>query len=118
MSLASYQNEALKKRGLNQALNMRELSAAYSISYGKVRRMAFEHGFPMSHGIVFPTDFEKWMAKARRPRACASPQQSAAGTVRARGLRSGSPAALRRIAESLTSEGLLPEWPAGNGMYV
>lgn len=118
MSLEAYQSLALRKRELNQALNMRELSAAYSIAYGKVRRMALELDFPISHGIVFPKYFERWMAKARRPRVCANPQQSAVGKVRGRGLKSGSLAALRRIGESLLSEGSSPALRGGSGMYV
>lgn len=118
MTAEQYQSDARVKRGFNQAMNMRELAAAYGLAYGKVRRMALEADFPMSRGIVFPKDFERWLAKGRRPRAGAGPRQSGAGTFRGRGSRSGSPAASPRTAESRLSSNWLPALPAGSEMYV
>ena len=118
MTPEQYLADARVKRGFNQAMNMRELAAAYGIAYGKVRQMALEADFPMSRGIVFPKDFERWLAKGRRPRAGADPLQNVAGTFRGRGLRSGLPAASPRIAGSRLSADLSPALRAGSGTYV
>ena len=118
MTAVEYQSAARVKRGFNQAMNMREISAAYGIAYGKIRRMALEQDFPMSRGIVFPKDFERWLAKARRPRAGEGLRQSAAGKARGPRSRNGLPGALPRTEESRPFADLSRALRAGSGMYV
>lgn len=118
MTPAEYQDAARVKRAFNQAMNMREIAAAYGIAYGKVRRFSLEADFPMSRGIVFPKDFDRWLVKGRRPRAGGDLPQSAAGTSRELASRSGSPVALPRIEGSRLSASWSPALPAGSETYV
>jgi hypothetical protein len=118
MTREQYLADARVKRGFNQAMNMREISAAYGIAYGKVRRMALEQDFPMSRGIVFPKDFERWLAKGRRPRAGEGRRQSAAGTARERGSRNGSPVSLPRTEGSRLFSDLSHALRGGSETYA
>ena len=118
MTAEQYQADARVKRGFNQAMNMREISAAYGIAYGKIRRMALEQDFPMARGIVFPKDFERWLAKGRRPRGGVGLPQNAAGKARGPRSRNGSPAALPRTEESRPFADLSHALLSGSGMYV
>lgn len=56
----SYEQDCLKKRHANQALNMKSLAAAYGYAYGKVRSMSLMPGFPMVAGRIIPSDFDRW----------------------------------------------------------
>lgn len=118
MTSAEYLEAARVKRGFNQPMNMRELAAAYGMAYGKIRTLALSEDFPMAHGVVFPKDFERWLVKARRPRAGADLRQSAADTSRGPGSRSGLPAASPRSAGSRLSLNLSPSLRGGSETYV
>ena len=118
MTGEQYQADARVKRTFNQAMNMREISAAYGIAYGKVRRMALEQDFPMSRGIVFPKDFERWLAKGRRPRAGEGLQRNGAGKARGPRSRNDLPGALPRTAESQLFADLSHALRGANGTYV
>ena len=118
MTSAEDLEAARVKRGFNQPMNMRELAAAYGMAYGKIRNLALSEDFPMAHGVVFPKDFERWLAKARRPRAGADLPQSAAGTSRVLVSRNGLPAASPRSAGSRLSLNLSPSLRGGSETYV
>lgn len=119
MTAAEYQDAARVKRAFNQAMNMRELSAAYGMAYSKIRRLSLQENFPMSHGVVFPKLFDKWMAGgARRSRAGASPRRSGVDKARVPAWTSDSPASWPRIGGSLPCAGSLPASPEGSGRYV
>ena len=118
MTPEQYLEAARVKRGFNQPMNMRELAAAYGMAYGKIRGLALSEDFPMAHGVVFPKDFERWLAKARRPRAGAGPRQSAADTSRGLGSRNGSPSASPHSVGSRLSLNLSPSLRAGSETYV
>jgi len=118
MTGEQYQADARVKRTFNQAMNMREISAAYGIAYGKVRRMALEQDFPMSRGIVFPKDFERWLAKGRRPRAGEGLQRNGAGKARGPRSRNDLPAASPRTAESRLFADLSHALRGANETYV
>jgi hypothetical protein len=116
MTAEAYLATARVKRGFNQPLNMRQLAAAYGIAYGKVRRMTLEPGFPMSHGLVFPDAFEKWMKQSgQRQRAGAGLPQNGAGKARVPGSRNGLPIASPRSAVRRLVEGWSPVSSGGNG---
>ncbi len=118
MTSAEYFEAARVKRGFNQPMNMRELAAAYGMAYGKIRSLALSEDFPMAHGVVFPKDFERWLAKARRPRAGANPLQNAADTSRGLGSRNGSPGASPRSGGSRLSLNLSPSLRGGSETYA
>lgn len=56
----SYEQDCLRKRQANQALNMKSLAVAYGYAYGKVRMMSLMAGFPMVAGRIIPSDFDRW----------------------------------------------------------
>lgn len=118
MTPEKYLEAARVKRGFNQPMNMRELAAAYGMAYGKIRSLALSEDFPMAHGVVFPKDFERWLAKARRPRAGADPRQNAADTSHALGSRNGSPGASPRSVGSRLSLNLSPSLRGGSETYA
>lgn len=119
MTAAEYLSAALTKRGFNQALNLRELSAAYGMAYSKIRRLSLAEDFPISHGVVFPKSFDKWMAAgSRRSRVSVGPRRSAAGKVRVPAWTSDSPASWPRSAPLQPSAGWSPALPEGSGKYA
>ena len=118
MTPEQYQSDARAKRGFNQPMNLRELAAAYGIAYGKIRRLVLEPDFPITHGLVFPDAFEKWMKQAgRRQRAAANPPQNGAGKVRAPVSTNGLPGALPQIGARRLSAGWSPVSSARSGKY-
>lgn len=118
MTAEQYLSDARVKRGFNQPMNLRELAAAYGIAYGKIRRLALEQDFPISHGLVFPQAFERWMVpSARRPRVAANPPQNGAGKVRGPASRNGSPGASPRIGARRLCAGWSPVSCAGSETY-
>lgn len=108
MTAEAYLATARVKRGFNQPMNLRELAAAYGISYNRARQLSFQSGFPMVRGLVFPEAFEKWMAAGPRSQRAADLPPSGAGTAHAPARRSGSRVAWQRIEQSLHAAGLLP----------
>ena len=108
MTPEEYVGAARAKRGLNELMNLRELSAAYGIAYNRARQLSFQPGFPLVRGLVFPSAFEAWMTAGPRSRKAADPQPSDAGTGRAPASRSGSRVSWQQLEQSLLSAGLLP----------
>ena len=106
MTHEKYVEAARVKRGLNELMNLRELSAAYGIAYNRARQLSFQAGFPMVRGLVFPAAFEAWMAAGPRSRRAGDPQPNGAGKGRAPGLRNGSRVAWQQLEQSLLSAGL------------
>jgi hypothetical protein len=59
--LREVQMEAvLKKRGLDQALNVKEFAVLAGISYSTARQWFHLPGFPIFRGVVFWQDFVDW----------------------------------------------------------
>ena len=108
MTPEEYVGAARAKRGLNELMNLRELSAAYGIAYNRARQLSFQPGFPMVRGLVFPSAFEAWMQEGPRSRRAADLPPSGADTGRAPASRNGSRVAWRQLEQSLLYAGLLP----------
>lgn len=106
MTPEQYLEAARVKRGFNQPMNLRELSAAYGIAYNRARQLSFQAGFPMVRGLVFPAAFEAWMAAGPRSHKAADLPPSGADTGRAPASRNGSRVAWRQLAQSLHAAGL------------
>jgi hypothetical protein len=53
-------DEALAKRQLGQALNIKEFAVLAGISYSMARQWFRLPGFPLFEGVVFWQDFERW----------------------------------------------------------
>lgn len=60
MTPEQYLEAARVKRVFNQAMNLRELAAAYGYSYGKMLAISRQAGFPSVLGLVVPEDFDRW----------------------------------------------------------
>ena len=106
MTPEQYLEAARVKRGFNQPMNLRELSAAYGIAYNRARHLSFQAGFPMVRGLVFPAAFESWMAEGPRSRKAADLPPNGADTGRAPASRSGSQVSWRQLEQSLRAAGL------------
>ena len=106
MTPEKYVEAARVKRGLNELMNLRELSAAYGIAYNRARQLSFQPGFPMVRGLVFPSAFEAWMAEGPRSRRAADLQPSGADTGRAPASRSDSQVSWQQLEQSLRAAGL------------
>jgi hypothetical protein len=52
--------EALAKRELGQALNIKEFAVLAGVSYSMARQWFRLPGFPLFEGVVFWKDFERW----------------------------------------------------------
>ena len=108
MTPEEYVGAARAKRGLNELMNLRELSAAYGIAYNRARQLSFQTGFPMVRGLVFPAAFEAWMQAGPRSHKAADLPPSGADTGRAPASRSGSRVSWQQLEQCLLSAGLLP----------
>src|ERR1043165_1725556 len=53
-------NEALRRRRLDQALNIKLFALAAGISYSLARDLFRQPGFPAVCGVVFWSDFVEW----------------------------------------------------------
>ncbi len=111
MTPERYLEAARVKRGLNQPMNLRELSAAYGLAYNRARQLSFQPGFPMVRGLVFPAAFEAWMAEGPRSQKAADLPPNGAGTGRAPGSKNGSRVAWQQLEQSLLCAGLLHVLP-------
>ena len=111
MTSEQYLADARVKRGFNQPMNLRELSAAYGIAYNRARQLSFQPGFPMVRGLVFPSAFEAWMQAGPRSQKAADLPQNGAGKGRAPASRNGSQVAWRQLEQSLLCAGLLHVLP-------
>lgn len=108
MTPEKYVEAARAKRGLNELMNLRELSAAYGIAYNRARQLSFQPGFPMVRGLVFPSAFEAWMAAGPRLRRAGDLPPNDVGTGRAPASRNGSRVSWQQLEQSLLCAGLLP----------
>lgn len=97
MTPERYQSVARVKRGFNQAMNLRELAAAYGYAYGKMLAMSRHSKFPIVMGMVVPEDFDQW-----RRTVVAQGQQTAADLQ---------PRAGRRSHGSDLNRDLTNAWP-------
>ena len=94
---AEYVSAAVAKRGLNQAMNLRELAAAYGYSYGKMLAISRQAGFPSVLGLVVAEDFDRW-----RREVVAQNQSTPADRPRRAG---------RRSHGSVLNRDLAAAWP-------
>lgn len=97
MTSEAYLADARVKRGFNQAMNLRELAAAYGYAYGKMLAMSRQSGFPSVMGVVVPEDFDRW-----RREVVAQNQSMGAGR---------SPRGARRSHGSALNRDLTAAWP-------
>lgn len=111
MTPEEYVGAARAKRGLNELMNLRELSAAYGIAYNRARQLSFQPGFPMVRGLVFPAAFEAWMAEGPRSQKDGDLPPNGADKGRAPASRNGSRVAWQQLEQSLLCAGLLHVLP-------
>lgn len=52
--------DVVKKRQLDQALNVKEFAVLAGLSYSVAREWFSTKGFPRVHGVVFWQDFVQW----------------------------------------------------------
>ena len=117
MSLGRLNDIAMKLRQQNQALSLRQLSAAYGLGYVRIKQMRELSGFPLIAGKIIPSDFDQWrmmQTGLNLPRP-ADRLRSAAGKAHALASRSDSRVSWQRIASNLKAEAWLHELREGSG---
>ena len=96
--------DVMKRRRLDQALNMKQLAIAAGISYSTACHWFRQPGFPTFCGVVFWNDFVEWRQActgltALKNAPAPNPPQEPARQSRAEWLRSIPPKAARIVAE-------------------
>ena len=117
MSEGRLYDRANQLRQTDKALSLRQLGAAYGLSYVRIKKLQSLPGFPLIAGKVIPSDFDRFRAQLFGPcsQHRASRPHNAVGKARELTSRSDLRVSWRQIESSLKAAVSSLGLPEGSG---